>query len=57
MQKRQLTMIKGCAARMLDLVTNLMEMAKLEKSDKSEAEVIEKRRATARAPQASEPSR
>lgn len=40
MQKRQLTMIKGCATRMLDLVTNIMEMAKAEKA---EGEGIEKR--------------
>lgn len=36
-QKRQLSMIKGCAGRLLDLVTNIMEMAKSEKLDSAGA--------------------
>jgi len=43
MQKRQLGMIKGCAARLLDLVTNIMEMAKAEKLEASGGQAIELR--------------
>jgi len=43
MLKRQLSMIKGCAARLLDLVTNIMEMAKAEKMEESGGQKIDKR--------------
>lgn len=42
-QKRHLGMIKGCAARLLDLVTNIMEMAKTEKLEAAGEARVEKK--------------
>lgn len=36
MQKKQLKMIQGCASRLLDLVTNIMEMANVDKKNEEE---------------------
>lgn len=37
--KKQLTMIHGCVRRLLDLVTNIMEMAQLDRREKTEGQM------------------